>query len=122
MSSPVGPVDPIQAQPINSTAAAPALSFGGSVINSSGTGFFCDTYGEIGVSCFASEVFRFSSSGVTLTNSVAIMTGAGVPTDAVTGANYAGPGSMYVDITNKDLYINANTKASPTWKLVTRAA
>jgi hypothetical protein len=122
MPSPVGPVDPVQALPVNSTAAAPAIGFGGSSLNSSGTGFFCDVYGEMGVACFASEVFRFSSSGVTLTNSVAIMTGAGVPTDAVTGANYAGPGSMYIDITGKNLYINANTKASPTWKLVTRAA
>ena len=48
--------------------------------------------------------------------------GAGVPTDGTTGANVAGIGSQYTDITNGNLYLNGNTKASPTWKLVTRAA
>jgi hypothetical protein len=50
--------------------------------------------------------------------------GAGVPTDGSsgTGAGFAGPGSRYTDYTNANLYINGNTKASPTWKLVTRAA
>jgi len=48
----------------------------------------------------------------------------GVPVDGVsgTGAGFAGPGSICVDYTNANLYVNANTKASPTWKLVTRAA
>lgn len=52
------------------------------------------------------------------------LTGAGAPVDGVagTGAASAGPGSRYTDITNANLYINANTKASPTWKLVTRVA
>jgi hypothetical protein len=50
--------------------------------------------------------------------------GDGVPTDGSsgTGAGFAGPGSRYTDYTNANLYINGNTKASPTWKLVTRAA
>lgn len=49
---------------------------------------------------------------------------AGVPVDGVsgTGAGFAGPGSICIDYTNANLYVNANTKASPTWKLVTRAA
>lgn len=48
----------------------------------------------------------------------------GVPVDGTsgTGAGFAGKGSLATDITNGDLYINAGTKASPTWKLVTRAA
>ena len=50
------------------------------------------------------------------------MVGAGAPTDATTGANVAGIGSQYTDVTNANLYINGGTKASPTWKLVTRAA
>jgi hypothetical protein len=50
------------------------------------------------------------------------MIGAGVPTNGTTGATIVGPGSRYTDITNANIYVNANTKASPTWKLVTRAA
>jgi hypothetical protein len=48
--------------------------------------------------------------------------GAGAPTDGTTGANVADIGSRYTDVTNANLYINAGTRASPTWKLVTRAA
>lgn len=61
---------------------------------------------------------------VRMTNDVCLFEKAGVPVDGVsgTGAGFAGPGSMCIDITNKNVYINANTKASPTWKLVTRAA
>lgn len=51
------------------------------------------------------------------------ISGAGVPTDAVTGAGDCGPGSLYTDTTGKKLYINSGTgtKASPVWKLVTSA-
>lgn len=58
------------------------------------------------------------------TNDVVLLTVAGAPVDGTsgTGAGVAGPGSLVVDITNANHYINANTKASPTWKLVTRAA
>jgi hypothetical protein len=57
-------------------------------------------------------------------NDVVSIVGAGAPTDGTsgTGVNLCGPGSQYTDITNKNVYINGNTKASPTWKLVTRAA
>ena len=54
-------------------------------------------------------------------NKVRFLSGAGVPTNAVTGAGDAGPGSLYVDITGAKLYINGGTIASPTWKLVTSA-
>lgn len=42
-------------------------------------------------------------------------THAGVPTG---GAGWASPGSEVTDITNKKLYINTNTLASPTWTVV----
>lgn len=42
--------------------------------------------------------------------------------DATVGANVAGPGSLCIDYTNANLYVNAGTKAVPAWKLVTRAA
>lgn len=47
---------------------------------------------------------------------------AGVPVDGTTGANKAAVGSEYTDVTNANKYLNAGTLASPTWKLVTRAA
>ena len=63
-----------------------------------------------------------SNADVKLTNDVCILTGAGTPTDDNTGNDVAGPGSLYVDVTNSNHYINAGTKASTVWKLVTRAA
>lgn len=57
-----------------------------------------------------------------LGNDVVIMIHNAAPTDGTTGATIAGPGSLLIDRTNMNLYINGNTKASPTWKLVTRAA
>jgi hypothetical protein len=55
-------------------------------------------------------------------DSVRMISGPGVPTNAVTGAGDCGPASLYFDITNAKLYINGGTKASPVWKLVTSAA
>lgn len=40
---------------------------------------------------------------------------AGAPTNAVTGAGFAGIGSLYVNISTGDQYYNTGTKASPTW-------
>lgn len=56
-----------------------------------------------------------------LSNDVCILTGAGAPSDGEsgTGAGYAGPGSIYLDITNKTIRLNEGTKASPTWTTVT---
>jgi hypothetical protein len=53
-----------------------------------------------------------------------IFTNAGAPTNGTsgTGAGIAGPGSMCIDTTNFNLYLNGGTTSSPTWKLVTRAA
>jgi hypothetical protein len=49
---------------------------------------------------------------------------AGAPTDGTsgTGAGFAPKGALCIDYTNANLYINGGTQASPTWKLVTRAA
>lgn len=50
-------------------------------------------------------------------NDVWLLTNAGAPTSGTsgTGAGTAGPGSLCIDYTNAKLYINTNTKASPTW-------
>lgn len=59
-----------------------------------------------------------------LSKEVCVLQGAGVPTDGVagTGAGVTEIGSIYLDRTNGEAYINAGTKASPTWKKITRAA
>ena len=59
-----------------------------------------------------------------LGSDILFATTAGAPTDGTsgTGAGTHGKGSLCVDRTNGKLYINGNTKASPTWKLVTSAA
>lgn len=56
-----------------------------------------------------------------INDNVRMLSGAGAPTDAVTGAGDCGKASIYFDITNGKLYINGGTKASPVWKLVTSA-
>lgn len=65
------------------------------------------------------------SGAVTLPNDVQVLTVAGVPVDGTsgTGAGTAGPGSTVHDYTNGNVYVNggAGTKASPVWKLVTKA-
>ena len=46
------------------------------------------------------------------------ISGSGVPTDGVTGANKCGPDSFYFDKANAELYQNIGTKASPVWTLI----
>jgi len=57
-----------------------------------------------------------------LPNSVAHLSGVGVPVNGTsgTGVGVAGPGSLYSDATTTTakLYINTNTMASPTWVAV----
>ncbi len=52
-----------------------------------------------------------------LPNDVQILRGSGAPTNGAAGTGFgeAGPGSLYIDYTNKVTYQNTNTKASPTW-------
>lgn len=58
--------------------------------------------------------------GIMLKNSVRVIVLAGVPVDGTSGteAGVAGKGSLVIDSTNGKLYINTNTKASPTWTVV----
>lgn len=52
------------------------------------------------------------------------MSNAGAPASGASGigAGVAVPGSLLVDTTNFNLYINANTKASPTWSILAMAS
>lgn len=52
-------------------------------------------------------------------NDILHVTGSGAPTSGAsgTGVNMCGPGSTYTDTATGKVYINTNTKASPTWTL-----
>lgn len=64
---------------------------------------------------------------LSLGNDCWMMAAPGTPVNGVagtgTGAGFAGPGSVFIDTTAGNWYINggAGTKASPVWKLVTHA-
>lgn len=51
-----------------------------------------------------------------------IVPNAGAPVDGTTGAGSLGKGTLLVDTTNANMYINAGTLAAPVWKIITRAA
>lgn len=55
---------------------------------------------------------------------IGILTNAGAPTSGTSGtfAGKAGPACLLLDTTNTNLYMNVNTKASPTWVLQLRGA
>lgn len=66
----------------------------------------------------------YTKAPIRLVSDVVVLVGAGVPTDGVagTGLDFAGKGSIYVDTTNSNLYVQTAVSSSPVWKLVTRAA
>jgi hypothetical protein len=66
----------------------------------------------------------YKKAEIRVSNNVVVMTGAGAPTSGAsgTGDDFAGPGSLFVDVTGANLYVQAGTISSPNWKLVTRAA
>jgi hypothetical protein len=53
-------------------------------------------------------------------NDVLITTGSGAPTNGTsgTGVGLTGPGSLYIRTATGVVYVNTNTKASPTWTVV----
>ena len=53
-------------------------------------------------------------------NNLLTAVNAGAPSNGTSGtlAGYAGKGCLLIDTTNAKLYINTNTKASPTWTVV----
>lgn len=68
----------------------------------------------------------YNNAGVVETVAdVCVLSGTAVPTDGTsgTGAAQCGAGSLYIRQSGSasKIYINGNTKASPTWKLVTSA-
>lgn len=71
------------------------------------------------------EWFLFFNAVLLNVNNVSgftVLQGDGAPTDGVTGADIAEPGTLYVDTSSPDYYMNGGTLASPVWKLVGRSA
>lgn len=56
-----------------------------------------------------------SADFVRIPNNVCFITAAGAPVDGTTGDNFAGPGSLYFDITNKKVYIQTSLITTPVW-------
>lgn len=69
-----------------------------------------------------------SAQAIMMNNDLGVwfMAAEGTPVDGVagtgTGGGWAAPGSMYIDTVGANAYLNAGTKLSPVWKLITRAA
>jgi hypothetical protein len=64
------------------------------------------------------SVQPYKKAELRLSNDIVLMTGAGAPTNGTTGDNFAGVGSLYVDITAGKLYINTGAITNPTWTIV----
>lgn len=79
-----------------------------------------NTGANFGIDLTAANL-KIIKAAARLDNDVCIMTGAGAPTDGTTGDNYAGPGSLYIDITNKKAYIQSSLITTPVWKIITSA-
>jgi hypothetical protein len=65
-----------------------------------------------------SSVQPYKKANIRMENDVVFMNAAGVPVDGTTGDNFAGKGSLYVNISTGILYINTGTITSPTWVVV----
>ena len=68
-----------------------------------------------------SGVKPYTKANIRMEDDVVVMVDAGAPVDGTTGDNFAGPGSMYIDSTAGNLYLQTAVITSPVWKLVTRA-
>jgi hypothetical protein len=69
-----------------------------------------------------SSVIPYTKANIRMEDDVVVMVNTGAPVDGTTGDNFAGPGSMYIDSTAGNLYLQTAVITSPVWKLVTRAA
>jgi hypothetical protein len=70
----------------------------------------------------SSGVIAYTKANIRMEDDVVVMVDAGAPVDSTTGDNFAGIGSMYIDSTAGNLYLQTGVITSPVWKLVTRAA
>ena len=73
-----------------------------------------------GIGGVGSLMLGYGQSASGTSQAVLLTTGSGAPTSGTTGtrAGLAPPASLYIDVTNKNVYQNTNTQASPTWSPV----
>ncbi len=125
--------------PIDGTAAAPSISFGGSSYQSSGTGIY-GTFGHIKHSIDGTLAMGIDSSGVTVAgalsaasfatsvngfsigNDVYIISGATAPINGTTGDNFAGPGSIYIARDSGAQYQQTGLITNPVWVILEAGA
>jgi hypothetical protein len=69
-----------------------------------------------------SGVRPYTKANIRMEDDVVVMVDAGAPVNGTTGDNFAGIGSMYIDSTAGNLYLQTGVITSPDWKLVTRAS
>lgn len=108
----------------DSAAVNPRAMYGVRKLNSNGSSdpsYGLDLQDDLAVG-LGYQALAYSKAPVRLVSNVVVLVGAGAPVDGTTGDNVAGPGSLYVDTTGANLYVNAGTITDSVWKLVTRAA
>lgn len=64
------------------------------------------------------SVRPYKKAELRVSNNVVVITAAGAPVNGTTGDDYAGVGSLYVDVTAGKLYINTGAIDNPTWVVV----
>lgn len=64
------------------------------------------------------SVQPYKKAELRVSNDVVLITAAGAPVNGTTGDDYAGVGSLYVDVTAGKLYINTGAIDNPTWVVV----
>lgn len=61
------------------------------------------------------EAFNCKKAALRLTDDVCLLTGAGAPVDGTTGDDFAGPGSIYINISDGSWWKQTGSISSPTW-------
>lgn len=70
-----------------------------------------DSYGDV----------TYLKGAIRLGGDVVLLFGAAGPSDGTTGADVAGPGSLYFRTSTPGVYVNTGSKATPAWKAITHA-
>lgn len=63
---------------------------------------------------------QYFKAGIRFKGNASVFSGSGAPTSGTsgTGANQRAKGSIYIDYTNGNAYLNTGTKASPSWMFI----
>jgi hypothetical protein len=105
-------------------AVTPRALYGVRKLNSNGSSdpdYGVDLQDDLAVG-LGYQALAYVKAPLRLGGDVVMLFGAGAPSDGTTGDNVAGVGSLYLDTTNGNAYLQTAVITSPVWKLVTRAA